>query len=169
MECWWCPWVSWGDPQVRYPHCLMGELPDGARNRVHSICIPSMPSESPACSPPSCFLLHNCAAHLTTLDGVRKKWVFLESLVLTHTVIFPCGRNHVFKMSFLSLSYAALREECADKVKLTIPPQSIWSLIFFFFLLQWCAGTSLLDFWTSTQALLSVGDCINSVLWGGRW
>lgn len=63
----------------------------------------------------------------------------------------------------MALSCDTLGKGDADKVRLFSLPSpmhpSLW-VFFFFFLLQWCAGTSLLEAWTPTKGLLVMDDCL---------
>lgn len=80
------------------------------------------------------------------------------SLTLTHTLLHsPWERSQVKKVSLgtelchLGGGMMQVKSDCSSSPLLCIQPC--------IYLLQWYAGTSLLETWTSTKALLSVGDC----------
>lgn len=100
------------------------------------------------------------------MGGARKKWAvshIWRSQVLPHILSsVPQRRNHWLEV--LSWHWAVLelswRKGSMGRVRLFL-----FSQIFF----QWCAGTFLMDSWTSTNHFhSSVSDCLNSCSSGAR-
>lgn len=82
---------------------------------------------------------------------------------LTLCSLFPLWEKLQAEKASLGTSLCHLREGVTGKVKLFVLPSLMHVFsIFFFFLLQWCAGTSLLDYQTPTKVLfLFTGCCQN--------
>lgn len=83
----------------------------------------------------------------------------------SHALAFPHGRIIGLRKIFLGFQLYCLGVGVnveSQTIPLTLFNAS--KLFFFsFFLLQWCAGTSLLETWTFTKALSSMGDCSDNV------
>lgn len=87
------------------------------------------------------------------LNGVREKWAcltafcfYLEKL-LTHSLTFPCRRNHVPRRSLLALTCAALRRDDANKVKLFLLFSLMHPSFFFQPVVCWNFSARNLDFY----------------------
>ena len=81
--------------------------------------------------------------------------------MLTHTLILPHRRNHKPRRFHLNLGCVALEEGwCSENQALPLTLSNVSKLIFFFFLLQLCTGTSSLENWTSTKTLPSMNECL---------
>lgn len=82
---------------------------------------------------------------------------------LTHTLLlFPVGESQTEMISLGTEQYHVGGEDNSDKIKLflflSLMCQNLY--FFFFFTLHWSSGTSPLESFTSTKALLSVSDCL---------
>ena len=140
---------------------LLNRLPHGVHKAVKSVHVYLMPSKSHGCCSPNTSSPPNCVAHL-----VRKKCLSLAASCTTreaeHSLTcfhFLWCINHGLRSSLLALSYTALGGGDVGKLKLFLLPSSVSPILDFLFLLQWYAGTSLLNSQTSTKALLSRDDC----------
>lgn len=125
---------------------------------LHSAKIHGMISNAPT---------SQSSAHISALDGVRKKWVSslcstqLRSQVLTHMLLF----FHM-RVFLLALGCTFQGRDDAGKVKLFLPTPS-FHLIGDFFPLKY-ARNSPRDCQTFTKALSNMDDCQNQCTWG-RW
>lgn len=103
-------------------------------------------------------------AHLHALYGARRErppWQCPAQLgepgTHPHTLTDPVKKSPAGRSS--ALSSASLGDGDSGKVELFLSPSSVCPVLDLS--LQQCAGTSLLDSWTSTKVLLLVGDCQN--------
>lgn len=116
-----------------------------------------------------CFLsgprLFSCASLLRVLDETKKKWTSWTASHMVgenrHSLCFHFPLWQKLQAKEFSWHWAVLLWGCGDmsKVKLFFLPFS--AHLFSDFLLQWGAGTSLLDSQALTNGLSSVGGCQN--------
>lgn len=146
------------------PQWFVGRSPDrvceGVRGSASIWYVPN-----PGCYSPSSSLPLSHAAHLSILDGIRKKWA---SLTASHTAgeagcslacsNFPLWVRSQTKGGGLSWHWTVMPwgKGDASKVKLFILLFSTHPILafFFFFPLQQCARISLLNSQTFTKVLL---------------
>lgn len=103
-------------------------------------------------------IVPGCFVHVLTCKACHLQKL---TLATSEACIGSWPRNRVYGVRFA---------ECQKWSCSSYPLQYIQSWIFFF--LQRCAGTSLLDFWTSTMAIygnLVCGWLSKSVFFNGRW
>lgn len=136
---------------------------------LHSVLIPG------CCSLSHSFALQSCTTWFNILDEVRKKWSFWAVCCtagearcsLTHFHFLPWKKSQAKKFSLntdlchLGGGVMWVKINCSSYLL-----QWVQSQIFF---VQQCAATSMLYSWTSTEALLSKGNCQNLCSLGGRW
>lgn len=95
----WCPRARWGDPQARYPQCLMGEFPDGIWDAVHRFCITFCPLKAlftlcPAVLFPTA-VQHTSITH--TLSYFPVGGILCGESLSCHWVVLSWGRGDAGK------------------------------------------------------------------------
>ena len=143
-ECWKCPWIHWGNLQVRHPQLLIDGLLDGVLETVSGICILWCPLKAltavlPYTSCPSD--VQHTLVFYTGQERSGSLWqhpahlgkLFLHSRILP----FSHGRNHGPRRSLLALICATCGGSDAAKVKVFLLSSLVYSIMDFF-PLQWC-------------------------------
>lgn len=127
-----------------------------------------IPEGPGSCSPATSCHPQSRLCNTSQYTGLGKKGVYvfgsilhsLGSQMLIHILTCLCGRSHGPRRSLLALSCATLREGWHRQKETTPLTLFIMSNNGFFPPMAWNA-ISLLDYWTSTKALLPLGDCQN--------